>query len=423
MINAVHESRNIMQQRNYFGKSATTVAMCTALSWAAYVAFGGQAPPQEWNILLITSDEHNAKIMGCAGHPVIQTPGMDRLAREGTMFTRAYCAVPVCAPTRQTLITGRYPEEHGQFSNAHRFDERNLTWAHHFKQHGYTTACIGKMHNNNEQFSFGFDLRLRQGEGDEEADSAIPKGRRGGGKNTLDPTEQKIYDGIADTRLRGWPVDNAEATGDGLVCNSAIQYLRKNKDRKFFLHVSMVKPHWPWNAPKDFYFMYDPQKIDLPPVIPGDLANDPVPQEEFTKFKWNEMTEAQRRLGRARYYGSLSWLDSHVKRLLETLDELKLVDKTLVIYTTDHGDMAAEKGLWLKTLMFDASARVPLLMRMPGALKPGTTNGVLINHVDLFPTLAGLVGTEKDLPANLTPESGVKCQCCAQKWPEVGVFS
>jgi iduronate 2-sulfatase len=258
------------------------------------------------------------------------------------------------------------------------------------------------MHNNNEQNTFGFDVRLRLGEADEEAGSGRPKGRRGGGKSAVDPAEQKLYDGIADTRLRGWPMDNAEATGDGLVCSSAVQYLHKNKDRKFFLHVSMVKPHWPWSAPKEFYSMYDPQKIDLPPLIPGDLDDDPIPNSEFSNFKWNQMTEAQRRLGRARYYGSLSWLDSHVKRLLDTLDELKLADKTLVIYTTDHGDMAAEKGLWLKTLMFDSSARVPLLMRMPGVVKPGITNGVLINHVDLFPTLAGLVGTEKDLPSNVT---------------------
>ena len=108
------------------------------------------------------------------------------------------------------------------------------------------------------------------------------------------------------------------------------------------------------------------------------------------------------RVYRARYYGSLAWLDSNIGALLKTLDQLKLADRTLVVYTTDHGDMAAEKGLWLKSNMFEASARVPLLIRMPGVVAAGRQSSELINHVDYFPTLAGLVGAEAGLPKNLT---------------------
>ena len=110
--------------------------------------------------MLRASDEHNAKIMGCAGNPTIKTPGCDRLAREGVMCTKAYAADPLCAPTRQSFITGRYPQEHGQFSNKFVFDPRNPTWASHFKKHGYATASIGKTHTYQDAHNLGYDYRV-----------------------------------------------------------------------------------------------------------------------------------------------------------------------------------------------------------------------------------------------------------------------
>jgi choline-sulfatase len=164
----------------------------------------------------------------------------------------------------------------------------------------------------------------------------------------------------------------------------------------------MVKPHWPWDAPKEFYYMYDPAKIDMPKLVPDYLDENYVPRMLKKNYSWEKITEQMHRVYRARYYGSLTWLDSNVQRLLQTIDELGLADRTLVIYTTDHGDMAAEKGLWLKSLMFDASVRIPLVVRMPGVIIPGSKCDALLNHVDLFPTIAGLTGTAADLPADLT---------------------
>ncbi len=120
-------------------------------------------PTKPWNVLFITSDEHNAKMLGCAGHPTVKTPNLDRLAAQGVRFTRAYCAQPICAPTRQTMITGLYSLEHGQYGNSYVFDKRNTTWAHHFQACGYTTACVGKMHTNNEDFDYGYDYRFSKG--------------------------------------------------------------------------------------------------------------------------------------------------------------------------------------------------------------------------------------------------------------------
>ena len=349
-----------------------------------------KAMPQSkrWNVLVITSDEHNPKMLGCAGHPVIKTPAIDRLAREGTLFTRAYCADPICAPTRQSFMTGNYPQEHGQFTNSHVFNEHLRTWAHHFHDHGYATASIGKLHTNNEACKFGFDYRNVAGNGK-------PRKR-------YDPEDKKAYDASPDRRFSGMILDTPEREHDGIVAEDAIRWLKQNQDKPFFLHASMVKPHWPWDAPNDFYHMYDPAKIDFPRQIPGVLNNDWAPRKVYERCQWSKITEKMHRIYRARYYGSLSWLDSNVGKLLDAVDNLKLTDRTLVVYFTDHGDMAAEKGCWLKSLMFDASARIPLVFRMPGVIPAGRKSNELINHVDLFPTLAALVGADSGIPGNLT---------------------
>jgi choline-sulfatase len=148
--------------------------------------------------------------------------------------------------------------------------------------------------------------------------------------------------------------------------------------------------------------MYDPAKIDFPKLVAGDLDDDWGPRKIYDNYSWNKITERMHRIYRARYYGSLSWLDSNVGKLLAALDEMKLADRTLVVYTTDHGDMAGEKGMWLKSNMFDSAARLPLLFRMPGVVPAGKKSSELFNHVDLFPTLATLAGAASGLPGDIT---------------------
>jgi choline-sulfatase len=358
--------------------------------------------PDQWNVVVITSDEHNAKLMGCAGHPIIQTPALDRLAGEGMLFTKAYCAYPICAPTRQSFITSKYPKEHGQLGNSFVFDMRNETWAHHFKKHGYTTACIGKMHTNHEDFEYGYDYRYSRGS----VSLEVVRGVKANPPQE-DPEDQKVYQAMSDKRPKSrffgrvLP-DDGRWEHDGIMTDEAIRYLHEHKDDKFFVHISLVKPHWPWDCPEPFYHMYDPAAIDLPKAEPGELVQNHEAHEKLYGQGWYKNTDEMNRLARARYYGSLSWMDHNVGKVLDTLDELDLTQKTLVLYFSDHGDMAGEKGLWLKALMYDSSARVPMIIRMPGAVASGALNEVLINHVDLYPTLAGLVGAAGDLPGDLT---------------------
>ena len=365
------------------------------------------------NVLFITSDEHNAKLLGSAGHPIIKTPNLDRLAAEGARFTRAYCAQPICAPTRQTMITGLWSFEHGQYGNGYVFDTQNTTWAHHFKAHGYTTACIGKMHTNHEDFDYGYEVRFSR--------NMIPaevRERREAGLSD-DPHDKALFDTVTDNwgkppRLRARIASDGELEHDGVMTCESIAFLRRYAegaygDGPFFLHASLTQPHWPWVLPREFYYLYDPAEIDYERFRDGELDHNAFALKRRKAFGWEENSEGINRLARARYYGAVSWLDHNVGRMLGALDELGLAENTLVVYTTDHGDMAGEKGLWLKSLLYDSAARLPFVVRMPGVIEAGTVNETLINHVDLFPTFAGLVGVAGDLPERISGKDLSAC--------------
>ena len=364
------------------------------------------ATGKKWNVLYITSDEHNAKMLGCAGHPIVKTPNIDRLASQGTMLSKAYCAQPICAPTRQTMITGLYSFEHGQYGNSYIFDKLSTTWAHHFKAHGYTTACIGKMHTTHEDFDYGYDVRFSQG--------MIPpetRARREAGLSD-DPHDKALFDSVTDEwgkppRLRGQIAADGDLERDGIMTNESISFLRRYAAGEygagpFMVHASLTQPHWPWVLPREFYYMYDPSKIDYEPFVEGELDHNAYALRRRNAFGWAANSEEVNRLARARYYGAVSWLDHNVGRMLDALEELGLANDTLVVYSTDHGDMAGEKGLWLKSLLFDSSARVPLVMRQPGVIEPGTVNETLTNHADYFPTIAALAGAGEELPARIS---------------------
>lgn len=376
------------------------------------------------NILVITSDEHNPRHLGCAGHPIVKTPNLDRLAAAGTRFDKAYCAQPICAPTRQTFITGLWSFEHGQYSNAHVFDTHHPTWAHHFGDAGYHTACIGKMHTNNEASPFGFDHRFSRAHVPEQLQQA-----RHDNPPTHDPHDKALFDTVVDDwgkppRLRGAiAAGDGQYEHDGIMTDQSISFLQQHtadpatRDKPFFLHASLTQPHWPWVLPRDFYFMYDPTTVDYDPPVPGELDHNAFALKRRRAFGWEKNSDAVNRLARARYYGAISWLDHNVGRLLNTLDELGVARNTLVLYFTDHGDMAGEKGLWLKSLLYDSAARIPLIARLPNIVPVNTVNHTLINHVDLFPTIAGLAGTAATLPDRISGQDLSRSITHAQPGP------
>ena len=364
------------------------------------LALAQLAGAKGFNILFISSDEHNAQMTGYERllgiDTDIQTPNLDKLASEGVYFANAYSACPLCAPTRASMATGLYPVEHGVL-NHNSVMQKQPTWGDFFSAQGYYTGLIGKAHDNNPDYNFGFKyVAKNSGEGKSDALSP-PSGLPGPVK---DPDDQVLYSASPDKSMQGGVVQNPLQHQDGMVVKLVNEFLAKNKDKKFFLHASLIAPHWPWNSPAEYYYMYDPAKIKMPSNLGPPVDYNPL--KVYQDSQWDQLTEAQQRMFRARYMGMLSWMDSNVGQILNKLEELGLKDKTLVIYTTDHGDMASEKGMWFKMVMYEQSARVPLIIRMPGIIKPGSINDTLINHVDYFPTIAGLSGNADSLPGNLT---------------------
>jgi|GEM_PF-902325 len=365
------------------------------------------AAARGYNVLFITSDEHNAQMTGyertLGFQTDIQTPNLDKLASEGAYFTHAYSACPLCAPARASIITGLYPTEHGVLNHNTVMPDQS-TWADFFTGMGYYTGIIGKAHDNNPVTkSFGYQyVAKNSGVGV----SDILKSPANLPPPEVPARDKPFYTEAANDltnnegHLRGGVLSDVLQDQDGMVVKLTKEFLDNNKSRKFFLHASFIAPHWPWNSPEKFYFMYDPDKIIMPknPGPPVDLQ----PLNIYTREKWFNITPQMQRVFRARYMGALSWMDDNVGQILKKLDDLGLADKTLVIYSSDHGDMSSEKGMWFKMVMYEQSARVPLIIRMPGVIKAGTVNDTLINHVDYFPTIAGLTGNAQNLPDYLS---------------------
>jgi choline-sulfatase len=269
------------------------------------------------------------------------------------------------------------------------------------------------MHTNHEDFVYGYDVRFSRG--------MIPaevRQRREAGLSD-DPHDKALFDAVTDNwgkppRLRARIASDGDLEHDGVMTNQSIAFLRRHVEGAygrgpFFLHASLTQPHWPWVLPREFYYAYDPDAIDFETFRPGELDHNAFALKRRNAFGWEANSDEVNRLARARYYGAVSWLDHNVGRMLRALDELGLAENTLVVYTTDHGDMAGEKGLWLKSLLYDSAARLPFIARLPGAIEPGTVNDTLINHVDLFPTFAGLVGVADDLPERISGKDLSRC--------------
>ncbi len=359
----------------------------------------GTEPPvarDQFNVLYISSDELNYKYLGHRGHPEAHTPRIDALAAESLQLTRVYCSFPSCAPTRQSLLTGLYSLEHGQFSNAYRFSELYPTLPALFTAQGFRTANFGKMHtwNDEENLTFGFEDLLSNKSGprwDAVVESYV---------GDLPPPSEDPVEGPQFRDMPyffgGKPLDHVELDDDWALVHEAIEWMRANQGERFFLYVSLRAPHYPFNLPRDYYYLYDPASIALPEMVPDDRSDSRLATHYYADGNWAEMSESDTRLVLARYLGAIAWLDHLVGILLDELDDLGLADRTVVAFTTDHGDMCGEKGLWLKNVFFDSSARKPFLVRMPGHITPGEDD-LPLGEVDLWPTMAGLVQATEGL--------------------------
>ena len=332
---------------------------------------------QKFNLLFLMSDQHQRQASGCYGHPIVKTPNIDAIARRSIRFTSTYCPSPVCVPSRGTLITGQYAHKHGAKILQDALPDDIPTIAHFFRERGYTTGAIGKMHFVDETRRHGFDHRLSEQDF----------------HHTLSAEDRQKLRGDAGG-IEGQGLDlPPRFFEDNWFADRAVEFLRANKSKPFCLWASFVQPHTPFKPMKKYFDMYDPSKLTLPRRPANDLEGGF--QGNLIRAKergWYQQSESGARQSLAGYYGNISQMDANVGHVYNTLRELGLEKNTVVVYTSDHGEMAGAHRMWTKHNMFEESVAVPLLIAIPDG--PTGVKTQIIEQIDLFPTLANFCGLE-----------------------------
>jgi uncharacterized sulfatase len=339
------------------------------------------------NVLLVAVDDLNNRI-ACYGDPVVKTPNIDRLARQGVRFDRSYCNYPLCNPTRTSLLSGKRPETTRIYDNntpPRTYLGDVVFLPEYFKAHGYFTARVGKVAHGAFEYQLSWDIS--------ESVAGIPLGQKGGRRRDEDQTRA----GRGVTRQGGiklsWTKTNNkdEQEPDGATARRIVQLIEQNKDKPFFIGCGFHKPHLPWVAPRKYFDMYSLDDIKLPKTPPDDRDDIPPIALTFTKGD-DEMTDEQRREAILAYHAATTFMDAQLGLVLDTLDKHKLWDNTVVLLFGDHGwHLYDHLQLWRKMTVFEQAARAPLIVHAPGKAS-GVGCPRLVEFVDIYPTLTELAG-------------------------------
>ncbi len=338
---------------------------------------------QRPNIVLIMSDQHNASVMGCAGNPVVQTPNLDTLAGQGARFTNVYCPYPLCAPSRMSFMAARYPSEVNIYDNGGILSSHTPTFAHGLGAAGYEAVLCGRMHFGGQDPFHGFEKRIHGDTGGALSREVVGSGYYRTNGQTKYAVEVSGY-GQTGYQLF-----------DRSVTDAACDYISfwSGDERPCCLVVGLMLPHNPLICSKELFDHYMEQ-ISPPEPVSRDYLDSLHPAMK----KWRErrgvddLTPEQNRRGLAAYYGLVTELDRNVGRIVEAVRSSPEADRTLIIYCSDHGDMACEHGMWWKSSFYDGSARVPLIVSWPEQFLQGVENDAIISLIDIGPTLLDIAG-------------------------------
>ncbi len=365
-----------------------------------------EEPRKPYNVLFIISDDLTATALGCYGNKACRTPHIDRLASEGTRFSRAYCQATICGPSRASMLFGYYPvatKATGYTSGRKEVGPDKDSWPQHFRKNGYHSARISKV------FHMGVPTDIAPGKDgaddpnswDEAFNSPGPESKAPGIGETLQNNPGGLKKGAAG----GNRFSVVEADGDDLVhsdgktAQKAVEliYQYKDMDKPFFLAVGFVRPHVPLVAPRKYFAPYAFDEMVLPPKIPGDWDDIPKnPGNRRTSESLQMDIPQQKKLIRA-YYASVSYMDALTGKVVKALEKSGQRDNTIVIFTSDHGYHLGEHDLWSKVSIHEESAQVPLIICVPGK-QPAVCNS-LVELLDLYPTVSTLCGLQ--VPGNV----------------------
>ena len=341
------------------------------------------------NVLFIAVDDLAASL-GCYGDLIAKTPHIDRLAARGVRFDRAYNQIPLCNPSRASLMTGLRPDQIKVYDlDRHFRDEvpNVTTLSQHFLNNGYATSRVGKIYHYNVPASIGTD-------GFDDAPSwqktINPKGR--------DKTDEAlVFNAEPHRKISGalsWLAAEGtdEEQTDGMIATEAIKLMKEHKNEPFFIAAGFFRPHTPYVAPKKYFDLYPLEEMRLPFAPENDREDIPAAAFAHNNPVPNYSLEEKTCLNALRaYYACVSFVDAQVGRILKTLDDLGLAQNTIVVFWSDHGyHLGEHRGIWQKRTLFEEGARAPLIICDPRARGNGQSSARIVEFVDLYPTLVDL---------------------------------
>ena len=352
------------------------------------------AKNQKFNVLFIISDDLTSTALSCYGNTVCNTPNIDRLAERGTRFTRAYCQGTYCGPSRASFMSGYYPHATGVLgykSPRPKIGDR-ATWSQHFKNNGYYSARVSKI------FHMGVPIGIEQGSNGADDEASWTERFNSKGPEWKAPGQGETLQNNSDGKkpaVGGNTFVVVEADGDDLVhsdgktAKKAVELIHRHKDKPFWLGVGFVRPHVPFVAPRSYYRPFKPySKMVLPPKIEGDWDDIPKPGINYCTSQNMKMDIRRQKKSIGGYYASVAYMDAQVGKVISALDEAGLRDKTIIIFTSDHGFHLGEHDFWAKVSLLDESSQVPLIISVPGK-NPAVCHS-LTELLDLYPTISSL---------------------------------
>jgi choline-sulfatase len=344
---------------------------------------------KEPNILVVMADQMAPAFLPIYGHQLTRAPNMQSLARDGVVFDSAYCNSPLCSPSRASFMTGRLPSRTRVFDNAAEFSADVPTFAHHLRLRGYRTILSGKMHFCGPDQLHGFENRLT---------TDIYPADYGWTPDWDHPNDRPSwYHNMSSVRQAGVCVRTNQLDFDDEVAFSSERAIfdiaRSNDKRPFLLVASFTHPHDPFAVPQRYWDLYRDEDIEMPspPLAPELLDPHSRRLRHVCAMDSEPVTKAQVRAARRAYFGAISYVDDNLGRIMQALRESGLAEDTIVVLTSDHGEMLGERGLWYKMSFFEGACRVPLVVASPGRFAPSRVSAS-VSLVDILPTLVDLAG-------------------------------
>lgn len=361
------------------------------------------------NVLFIAADDMNCDL-AAYGDALVKTPNLDRLCKIGVRFDAAYCQQPLCGPSRASLMTGLRPDTLDMHTLKHELRQKNpniVTLGQMFRNHGYYAARAGKIYHYGNPSMIGTDGNDDPATWDERHNPiGIDRSQQ---ENITRYGAGRQNDKNLGISMAWWdPASRDDEHTDGMVASKIIELIGQKKEEPFFLAAGFFNPHCPYVAPKKYFDLYPIDQITMPDLAEAKRDLEDVPAMAFMRdtknwpYYFKDVTIEEARKCKQAYFATISFVDAQVGRLLDALEEHDLMDNTIIVFWSDHGYFLGEKGLWYKRKAFERSARMPLIISVPGMSQNQHTNKP-VELVDLYPTLADLCDLEA--PANLEGQS------------------